>query len=448
MEQGEWEEGELSPVSKEEKQMGSITVIGGTPLQGEVEVSGSKNACLALLAASLLVEGETVLHRVPQVEDVNTMIAILRSTGAKVQRLPNHRVLVRAEELTSCSTPYELVRRMRASFYAAGALLSRLRRAEVALPGGCYIGERPVNYHLDGFRRLGAEVTLQHGVVKVEARRLTGASILLDPRFCSVGTTINLMLASCLSEGETVIENASRDPDAAECARFLEKAGADLKGIGTSTLVIKGVKKLHSVEHDVIPDRIEAGTFLLAGAATKGDVTVHPCRPHHLASLNSVLTAAGQRSEVGKDYMRVFGGERLLGLDVTTGPYPGFPTDLQPMAAVLMCLCHGRSVLVETIFEGRMTYVGELRRMGASMRIIGQTAIVDGPSQLTGAPVETQDIRAGAALMVAGLAAQGKTEIFGAEFIDRGYEGLEEKFRRLGGLVSRSTEVLRRAQAR
>jgi len=427
--------------------MGTITVVGGNPLSGEVEASGSKNACLGLLAASLLVEGETLLHRVPQVEDVNTMIAILRSTGAKVQRLPGHRVLVRAEQLTSCSTPYELVRRMRASFYAAGALLSRLRRAEVALPGGCYIGERPVNYHLDGFRRLGAQVTLEHGVMKAEARKLVGCEVLLDPRFSSVGTTINMTLASCLAEGETVIENASRDPDAVECAHFLKKAGANIEGIGTSTLVIKGVKSLHSVEHEVIADRVETGTFLLAGAATGGDVTVTRCSPHHLASLNSALTAAGLRSEVGKDYMRVMGEEHLLGFDVTTGPYPGFPTDLQPMTVVLMCLCHGRSILVETIFEGRLTHLGELRRMGASIRTVGQTAIVDGPGRLTGAPVEAQDIRGGAALVLAGLAAQGRTEVFGAEFIERGYEDLEGKLRHLGALVSRPAVGLRRVQA-
>jgi len=425
----------------------TITVVGGTPLEGEVEVSGSKNACLALLAASLLVEGETLLHRVPQVDDVNTMIAILRSTGATVQRLPNRRVLVKAEELTSCSTPYELVRRMRASFYAVGALLSRMRRAEVALPGGCYIGERPVNFHLEGFRKLGAEVTLQHGILKAESRNLTGANIMLDPRFCSVGTTINLMLASTLAEGETVIENASRDPDAVECEHFLKKAGANIRRIGGSTLVIKGVKKLQSLEHEVMPDRIEAGTFLLAGAATRGDVMVSPCIPRHLASLSSVLTSAGVQLEVGKDSMRAIGKGRLTGFDVITSPYPGFPTDLQPITVALMCLCEGRSVLVETIFEGRLTYVGELRRMGASIRVIGQTAIVDGPSQLTGAPVEAYDIRAGAALMIAGLAAQGMTEIFGAEFVDRGYEALEKKFRRLGGLVSRPVQALRQVVA-
>ena len=426
--------------------MDTITIIGGTPLRGEVEVSGSKNASLALLAASLLVEGETLLHRVPQVEDVNTMISILRSTGARVQRLPGHRLLVNAENLTSCSTPYELVRRMRASFYAAGALVSRLRRAEVALPGGCYIGERPVDYHLDGFRKLGAKVSLEHGVMTAEARRLIGADIVLDPRFCSVGTTINLMLASCLAEGRTVIENASRDPDAVECARFLKKAGADIEGIDTSTLAIRGVKRLHSAEHEVIPDRIEAGTLLLGSAVTEGDVTVYPCLPHHLTALTSALTAAGLRPEAGKDYMRVVGERHLRGFDIGTGPYPGFPTDLQPMTAVLMSFCHGRSVMAETIFEGRLTYVGELRRMGASIRIIGHAAIVDGPNQLTGAPVEANDIRAGAALMIAGLAAQGRTEILGAEFIDRGYEALEKKFQRLGGLLSRPVQRLRQVR--
>lgn len=428
--------------------MDVITIIGGNPLQGEVKVSGSKNAALALLAAALLVEGETLLHNVPQVDDVATMIAILRATGAKVQRLPGGRILIKAKDLTSYSAPYELVRRMRASFYAAGALLSRFRRAEVALPGGCFIGERPVNFHLDSFKKMGARVTVEHGIMRAEARKLAGASIFLDPRFSSVGTTINVMLASVLAEGETVIENASRDPDAVECARFLQKAGADIQGVGTSTIRVKGVKKLYSLEHQVIPDRIEAGTFLLAGAATRGAVTIHPCIPEHLSSVTSVLTSAGAPCEVGEDYIRVRGDARLVGFDVATAPYPGFPTDLQPPTIVLMCAAHGRSVLVENIFEGRLTHIGELRRMGANIRVIHQTAVVDGPSRLTGAPLETQDIRAGAAMIMAGLVAQGRTDISGAHLIDRGYERLEEKFRSLGGFVSRAREASPAARAK
>ena len=413
-----------------------ISLVGGKPLVGEVGISGSKNASLPLLAASLLIEGETLLHNVPDIEDVHTMIEILRATGAKVEVLPKHRLKIDARTVSNCCAPYELVRKMRASFYVAGALLGRMGKAEVPLPGGCYIGQRPVNLHLDGFRALGATVTVEHGVMTAEDGKLRGAHILLDQRFCSVGATVNLMLAASRARGESIIENASRDPDATECARFLRLAGADVEGIGTSTLRIRGVPRLGEVEYHVVPDRVEAGTLLLAGVATRGDVTVHPVVPAHLEALVTTLCQTGVQFDLGSDYIRARLPSTPRAVDVVTQPYPGFPTDLQPPMVVYMCGCQGRSVVEETIFEGRLKYVSELLRMGADIRVIDQTAIVQGVSQLSGAPVEANDTRAGAALVIAGLVAKGRTEVCGAELIARGYEGLDRKLReQLGALV-------------
>ena len=425
--------------------MDTIEVIGPKPLQGTAHVSGSKNASLAILAATLMVEGETVLHNAPRVEDVRTMIEILRFTGARVRREQDGRIVVDATNLTSYRTPYELVRRMRASFYAAGALLSRMNRAEVALPGGCYIGVRPVNWHIDAFQRLGAECGVEHGIFRAKAGKLKGAVIHLDPRFCSVGTTINTMLAAILADGETVLRNASRDPDVVDCANFLTAAGAAIEGIGTSTLSIKGVDGLRGVGYSVVPDRIEAGTLLLAGAVTKGDVTVRPCVPEQLKPLTRALEVVGGECYEGPDFIRVRGADHLHAFDITTGPHPGFSTDLQAPTAVLMCLCSGRSTLEETVFEGRLKYAGELRRMGANIRVMGQTAYVEGTGRLAGAPVEAQDIRAGAALVVAGLAANGRTEVSGAHFIERGYEGLVDKLRGLGALVGGTGKAVQAA---
>lgn len=430
----------------EEDAADKLLVWGGRPLAGTVEVSGSKNASLALLAASLLVEGVTVLRNVPMIDDVRTMIAVLREMGAKVHTSAAQVVTIDATHLTSYSAPYELVRRMRASFYAAGALLGRLKRAEVALPGGCYIGARPVNFHLEGFKKLGARVRLEYGQVLAEATRLTGTTLTLDSRFRSVGATINLMLVASHAEGLTVMENASRDPDAVECARFLNAAGACIQGADTSTLTISGVKSLHSVEYSVIPDRVEAGTLLIAGAATRGDVTVHPAVPPHLSALTDALRRAGASFEVGADWVRVTAVGSLHPFDIVTAPFPGFPTDLQPPCAALMCTCDGESKIVETIFEGRLKHVGELRRMGANITVVGPTAYIDGGGRLTGAPVEAQDLRAGAALLVGGLVSDGRTEISGAHVLDRGYESLEEKLRGLGAVLTRPSRAVRRTR--
>jgi UDP-N-acetylglucosamine 1-carboxyvinyltransferase len=416
--------------------LNKISVVGGKPLVGEAAVSGSKNAALPLLAASLLVEGETLLHNVPDIEDVHTMVEILRATGARVEVLPGHRLKIDARTLTTCAAPYELVRKMRASFYCAGALLGRMGKAEVPLPGGCYIGQRPVNYHLEGFRALGAQVSVEHGVMIAKGENLHGGRVLLDQRFCSVGATVNVMLAASRAQGETVIENVSRDPDATECANFLRQAGVKIEGVGSSALRIEGVSRLREVEYGVIPDRIEAGTLMLAGVATRGEVTVHPVVPTHLEPLLGSLRESGVELEVGKDHVRARCARTPRAIDVVTQPYPGFPTDLQPLMVVYMCGCQGRSVVEETIFEGRLGYVNELHRMGANIRVIDQTAIVQGVCQLSGAPVEASDTRAGAALVVAGLVAKGRTEVTGAELIARGYEGLDRKLRdQLGALV-------------
>jgi len=372
------------------------------------------------------------------------MVEILRATGARVDVLPNHRLKIDARKVGHCCAPYELVRKMRASFYCAGALLGRLGKAEIPLPGGCYIGQRPVNFHLEGFAALGAKVNVEHGVMIAEGEHLKGARILLDQRFCSVGTTVNLMLAAVRAEGETVIENASRDPDATECAKFLRQAGVNIEGIGTATLRIQGLprsRRLRELEYKVIPDRMEAGTFILSAVGTKGDVTVHPVVPQQLDALLSTLRQTGVRFEVGKDHIRASLDATPTAVDVVTQPYPGFPTDLQPPVMVYMCGCEGRSIIEETIFEGRLRYVGELRRMGADIRVFDQTAVVEGVSQLSGAPVEANDTRAGAALVLAGLVAKGRTEVSGAELIARGYEDLDRKLReQLGALVASQEE--------
>lgn len=416
--------------------MSKIYIAGGSPLHGDINVSGSKNGALPVLAASLLVPGETIVENVPNIEDVATMIEMLRALGVRVDTIAPGVLRIDATNVASATAPHDLVRRMRASFYVSGPLLARLGETEVPLPGGCVLGPRPVNFHIEGFKALGAEVVETHGVVHAKASSLRGGRILLEPRYRSAGATNNTMMAAVLAKGTTVIENASREPETVDCAHFLNKAGARISGIGGTTIVIEGVKRLHGCRHRVIPDRMEAGTYLLGAAVTGGDVAVHGVNVSHLMPLIETVQKAGVEITMVDNSVRLRARGRPRAFDAATGPYPGFPTDMQPATVVLMALANGTSHMEETIFSARFGYTDELRRMGTDVRVISQLAIVRGVKKLTGAPIEASDIRAGAGLALAGLAAEGHTEISGAEFIARGYENFVEKLAQLGAQVT------------
>jgi UDP-N-acetylglucosamine 1-carboxyvinyltransferase len=419
--------------------MDQIVITGGRRLHGTVPISGSKNGTLPLLAAALLVEGESIIENVPNIDDVQTMLQMLEALGVTSKFIGPGILSINAANLRSTEAPYHLVRKMRGSFYVAGALLARTGHAEVPLPGGCVIGSRPVDFHIQGFKALGAEVVEEAGIMKARAQRLRGARIYLDPRLRSVGATVNIMLAASLADGITIIESASREPEIVCCAEFLRDCGAHITGIGSSTLVIRGVDRLHGCRFRSIPDRMEAGTYMYAVAATGGSVVLENVRPDHLTAVIDTLQAAGVTVGYGDDWIKVQRDERPEAVDVMTAPYPGYPTDLQPNHGVMAALAHGTSIVEETIFDGRFNYTDELARMGANIKVVGRAAIIKGVAELSGAPVEATDIRAGAALVLAGLAAEGVTEITGTEFIDRGYERLVDKLRPLGAQISRCT---------
>jgi UDP-N-acetylglucosamine 1-carboxyvinyltransferase len=415
--------------------MALIKITGGTPLEGIAQVSGSKNGSLPLLAAALLVDGEVVLHNIPDIRDIRTMIKMLRALGAKIEFREDGGLSIDASNITSVSAPYDLVRRMRGSFYVAGPLLARFGEASVPLPGGCVIGSRPVDFHIRGFKALGAEVEEKYGVMHGTARNLVGTRIYMDPRLRSVGATVNLMFAASLAEGTTVIENASREPEVVDCQEFLHACGADIEGIGTTTLRVTGVDSLHGCEWTSIPDRMEAGTFLIAGALTRGDVTVEPIEPEHMRIVTDLFEQAGCDIQYAERSVRLRMDDRPEAVDVMTAPYPGYPTDLQPNTGVLMSVAKGASVIEETIFDARFNYVDELLRMGADVRVMEGAAIFKGVPQLFGAPVVATDIRAGAALILAGLCAEGVTEVSGGTLVDRGYEDITGKLRGLGARI-------------
>lgn len=414
--------------------MDRILIRGGRRLEGRVQVSGAKNAALPILASSLLGGGECVLGNVPQVVDVATMATLLSLMGVSV-RVEGSRVTARADALTSTEAPYDLVRTMRASVVVLGPLLARWGEATVSLPGGCAIGTRPVNLHLAGLARLGAEVSIEHGYIRARARKLRGARIYLD--IPTVTGTENLMMAACLAEGETVIENAAREPEIVDLAEFLVKRGARIHGAGTDIVTIEGVAELRGADHEVIPDRIEAATHLVAAAITRGDVSVERCRPRHLEAVVLKLQEAGAEVVEGKESLRVKGGRRPKGVDVKTFAYPGFPTDVQAQFMALMAVADGASVITETVFESRFIHVPELRRMGADIKVEGSHAMVTGIERLTGAPVMASDLRASAGLILAGLAAEGETEVSRVYHLDRGYERIEEKLGGLGADIRR-----------
>lgn len=417
-----------------EARVEKLVITGGKPLRGSVRVSGGKNSSLATITAACLAKDVSVLENVPHCRDVLVLKEILETLGARIE-LKHGRMKIDARPLYATSAPYDLCRRMRASFYTAGLLLGRMRRAEVPLPGGCVIGARPVDFHLRGFAALGADVKTEHGFVRAEAKRLVGTNFFV-PR-SSVGTTINLMIAASLAEGTTVLENAAREPEVVDTAVLLNLMGAHIKGAGTDAISIDGVEELHGASYAIIPDRLEAGSYLIAAVATGGDVLVEHMIPEHIGALLTKFEESGAAVERNPDGVRVRAAGSLKAVDVDTAPYPGFATDLHPPFAALMSVAEGRSVIRETVFESRFGYVDELKRMSADIRVEGDAAVINGIPKLTGAPVEALDLRAGAAVVVAALAAQGTSEITAIENIDRGYEDLETKLTALGADVKR-----------
>lgn len=416
--------------------MDKFVIRGGAPLRGEIATSGAKNSALPALAACLLTEEPVVLHRIPDVRDIVTMEKLLQSTGASITK-DGGATRVEARSITCPEAPYELVKTMRASSLVLGPLVARAGRARVSLPGGCAIGARPINLHLAGLENLGARIRQEHGYVEAEAPDGLHAGCFTFDRISVTGTE-DLLMAAVMAEGETVIENAAREPEVADLAELLSKMGAQIEGTGSSTIRIRGVRRLHGAEHTIIADRIEAGTFLIAGAITGGDLVVTRCVPEHLTALVSKLRQAGAViSETGPDSLRVCAPRKLRSVDVTTEEYPGFATDLQAQYMALMTRAQGISLITETIFENRFMHALELMRMGANIRLEGRQAIVAGPSQLTGAAVIASDLRASASLVLAALVASGETVIDRVYHIDRGYEKIEEKLERVGAHIRR-----------
>jgi UDP-N-acetylglucosamine 1-carboxyvinyltransferase len=413
-----------------------IVIRGGARLEGEVRVSGSKNAALPILASSLLATGRSIYRNVPALGDVRTMGKLLARLGAGYVEKPAGTAYVDTSNITEHEAPYDLVKTMRASVLVLGPLVARHGKARVSLPGGCAIGARPIDQHLKGLAAMGARIELEHGYVTAKARRLRGATIVFD--MVTVTGTENLMMAAALAKGRTALENAAREPEVEELARVLNKMGAKIRGAGTSLITIDGVDELLPVEHGIIPDRIEAGTLLVAGAITKGNVLLRDCLPEHLDSIIAKLRAAGAEVAADGDGIRVRGKAELKPTDISTQPYPGFPTDMQAQFMVLMTRARGQSVLSETIFENRYMHVPELQRMGADITVDGRTAVVRGPTKLTGATVMATDLRASASLVLAGLIADGKTEILRIYHLDRGYDRLDRKLRALGADVRRA----------
>jgi UDP-N-acetylglucosamine 1-carboxyvinyltransferase len=417
-----------------------IVIRGGARLKGEVRVSGAKNAALPILASSLLAQGRSIYRNVPALGDVRTMGRLLGKLGAEIEDKPAGTMVVDATKITELEAPYELVKTMRASVLVLGPLCARYGRARVSLPGGCAIGARPIDQHLKGLAAMGARIELEHGYVSARARRLRGATIVFD--LVTVTGTENLMMAAALAKGRTTLENAAREPEVEELARVLNKMGARIHGAGTSLITIEGVDELQPVEHSIIPDRIEAGTLLVAAAITRGDVLVRDCLPEHLEAVLAKLRASGVEVTADGDGIRVRGKSELRPADISTQPFPGFPTDMQAQFMVLMTRARGQSVLSETIFENRYMHVPELQRMGADIVVEGRTAIVRGPTKLTGATVMATDLRASASLVLAGLIAEGTTEILRIYHLDRGYDRLDKKLRALGADVRRAKGTL------
>lgn len=419
--------------------MEQYIIKGGNPLVGEVVIGGAKNAALGILAAAIMTDGECLIDNMPNVRDTNVLLQAMEGIGARVDRKGDNEVVISGKDIDSSGdliVDNEYIRKIRASYYLIGALLGKYRKAQVVLPGGCDIGSRPIDQHIKGFRALGAEVKIEHGMIIAQAEKLVGSRIYLD--VVSVGATINIMMAASLAEGNTVIENAAKEPHIVDVANFLNSMGANIRGAGTDVIRIKGVEKFHDTEYSVIPDQIEAGTFMMAAAATRGDVLIKNVIPKHLETISAKLSEIGAQIEESDDAVRVVATQRLRHTQIKTLPYPGFPTDMQPQMAITLGLSTGTSTITESIFENRFRYVEELRRMGANIKMVeGNTAIIHGVEKYTGATVAAPDLRAGAALVIAGLAAEGYTTVTQIGYIQRGYERFDEKLRALGGLIEK-----------
>lgn len=419
--------------------MEQYIIKGGHPLVGEVEIGGAKNAALAILAAAIMTDETVRIDNLPDVNDINVLLAAIQGIGATVHRIDRHTVQINGKGVSDLSIEYDYIKKIRASYYLLGALLGKYKHAEVALPGGCNIGSRPIDQHLKGFRALGADVEIEHGKIIAEATNLVGKHIYFD--VVSVGATINVMMAATMADGLTIMENVAKEPHVVDVANFLNSMGANIRGAGTDVIKIRGVRRLHSTDYSVIPDQIEAGTFMFAAAATKGDITVLNVIPKHLEATVAKLAEIGCEIEEFDDAVRVVSKGNLRSTHVKTLPYPGFPTDMQPQIGVTLALCSGTSTITESIFENRFKYLDELARMGANIKVEGNSATIEGVEKFSGARVSAPDLRAGAALCIAGLATDGITIVDDIVYIQRGYERFEEKLRGVGAIMERvSTE--------
>lgn len=415
--------------------MEQYVVKGGVPLRGEVSIGGAKNAALGILAAAIMTDETVTIENVPNVRDTRVLLQAIEGIGAKVKYIYNNTVQINGGSISDLNVEYEYIRKIRASYYLLGALLGKYKESNVALPGGCNIGSRPIDQHLKGFKALGAKVNIDHGVVSAKAENLVGGHIYFD--VVTVGATINLMMASCMAEGETILENAAKEPHIVDVANFLNAMGANIKGAGTDVIRIKGVNRLYGCTYSIIPDQIEAGTFMMAAAATRGDIVIKDVIPKHLESITAKLLEMGCKLVEGDDWIRVIAEGEVGSTNVKTLPYPGFPTDMQPQIAVALALAKGSSMVTESIFENRFKYVDELNRMGAKIKVEGNTAYIEGVEKFTSAQLSAPDLRAGAALVIAALAADGISQIDDIEYIQRGYEDFEGKLSALGAIIAK-----------
>ncbi|MCI8311010.1 MAG: UDP-N-acetylglucosamine 1-carboxyvinyltransferase [Lachnospiraceae bacterium] len=415
--------------------MEQYIIKGGNTLAGEVEIGGAKNAALAILAAANMTNETVHIDNLPDVRDINALLEAMEGIGAHIERIDRHTVTVNGSGVENFIVESESMKKIRASYYLLGALLGKYKKAQVPLPGGCNIGSRPIDQHLKGFKAMGAVTKVEHGFIIAEAKTLHGAHIFLD--MVSVGATINIMMAAAMAEGNTTIENAAKEPHVVDVANFLNSMGASIKGAGTDVIRIRGVKSLHKTEYSIIPDQIEAGTFMFAAAVTGGDIVLHNVIPKHLEATSAKLLELGCTVHEYDDAIRVIGPKKLLATHVKTMPYPGFPTDMQPQIAVSLALADGTSIVTESIFENRFRYVDELARMGASVKVEGNIAVISGVEKFTGARVSAPDLRAGAALVIAGLAAEGITIVDDIYYIERGYENLDKKLKALGAVIEK-----------
>ena len=419
--------------------MEQYIIKGGNPLVGEVEIGGAKNAALAILAAAIMTDETVTIDNLPDVNDINVLLEAISGIGAEVDRIDRHTVRINGSNIENFDIEYDYIKKIRSSYYLIGALVGKYNRADVALPGGCNIGSRPIDQHLKGFRALGAYVDIEHGKIIAEAERLIGKHIYFD--VVSVGATINVMMAASMAEGLTILENVAKEPHVVDVANFLNSMGANIRGAGTDVIKIRGVSRLYKTDYSIIPDQIEAGTFMFAAAATRGDVTVMNVIPKHLEATIAKLVEIGCEVEEFDDAVRVVSKGDLHNTQVKTLPYPGFPTDMQPQIGVTLALCKGTSTITESIFENRFKYLSELARMGANVKVEGNAATIEGVDKFSGARVSAPDLRAGAALVIAGMAADGITIVDDIVYIQRGYERFEEKLRSLGAVIERvSTE--------